>query len=63
MGLFLGFWRTPPRLYVADDGLASFMDVDMLDFDRLLGAASVALQRLDLVRERPYKFIKGVLVW
>jgi hypothetical protein len=43
MGLILAFWCTTPRLDVADDGLAAFMDMDVFDFDRLLGAASVAL--------------------
>jgi hypothetical protein len=37
------------------------MDVDVFDFDRLLSAASVALQRFHLVRERPHKFVEGVL--
>jgi hypothetical protein len=61
MGLILRFWRTTPRLDVADDGLAAFMDVDVLDFDCLLSAASVSLQRLHLVRERPHKLVEGVL--
>src|SRR5262245_25424782 len=61
MGLILRFWLTAPRLDVADDGLAALMDMDMFDFDCLLGAASVALQRFHLVRERPHKFVEGVL--
>ena len=34
----------PPGLDVADDGLAAFMDVDMLDRDLLLALAAVTVE-------------------
>ena len=36
----------PPALDGADDGLAAFMDVDMLDGDLLLPFTAVTVERL-----------------
>ncbi len=38
---------------VADDGLAAFVDVDVLHRDLLLAAGPVSPERFDLCREGP----------
>ena len=47
--------------HVADDGLPAFVHRDVFDPDRLLAAAPVALERLDLRREGPRKLVEDAL--
>ena len=65
MGLFLRFFACPHPLCrgadVADDRLPALGDVDVLNGHLLLAAASVALERLDLRRERPGELVEGGL--
>jgi hypothetical protein len=51
---------TTPGLHIPDDGLATFVNVDMLDFDRLLRTAPVTLERLHLIREGPHQLIESL---
>ena len=57
MGLFSDFFAHPHPLGrgadIADNGLASVGDVDMLNGHLLPAAASASLERLDLSGERP----------
>lgn len=44
MGLILQFGTPPAPLDVADDGLATFMDVDVFDRDFLLAFSTMAVE-------------------
>jgi hypothetical protein len=43
MGLFQRFCCATPGLHGSDDGLPTFVNMDVLDFDRLLGADALRL--------------------
>ena len=51
-------WCSHPPADVADDGLATFVDGDMLHLDRLLTAGAVFLEGLDLARERTRELVQ-----
>ena len=62
MGLILSFRcePSPPALDVADDGLAAFVDVDVLDRDFLRAFAAVAIEGFQQRRVCPRELVRLV---
>ena len=59
MGLPSIFSGAPtPLADVADDGLTTFVNGDVLHLDRLLPGGAVFLERLDLSRKRPRELVE-----
>ena len=62
MGLMSFFFVTlPPMRDVADDSLAAFVDVDMLDCHLLLTARTIPLQGFHLGREGAAQLVESAL--
>jgi hypothetical protein len=63
MGLFLRFRRHPTPLDSPDNGLAAFVNVDMLDTDLLRGLAAISLQGLELGGKRAILSVSAQCLW
>ena len=64
MGLILCFRcePSPPALNVADDGLAAFVNVNVLDRDLLLALAAVPVERIEQDRIAARQFVRLVQI-
>jgi hypothetical protein len=49
-----------PLAHIAHNGLATIIDGDMLDLDRLLASSAVLLKGFDLARERSGELVQHV---